>query len=119
MKSISKLTNSYLKCGICNKKLDNISTTYFSKFIQLPACENCKNQFSKEDLEIMLNMFLAYGGYFGQFSRETFSFKKYMKCLEIIQDSNSQKSEKIYVFLLHTALLHGIAPQQYFSELKF
>ncbi|MBD3214921.1 MAG: hypothetical protein GF311_20075 [Candidatus Lokiarchaeota archaeon] len=118
MKSVSKILKQNNICGICNNKIDNPMNTYTSKFIPIPACEECSRKYSDEDLEIMLNMFLAYGGYFGQFHQKHFSLKKSLDNMRQITRAGVERAEEMNILLLHTALLHGIPPHQYFSELE-
>lgn len=84
------------------------------------VCKNCLDNFSRKDLELMHNMFLAFGGYFGKHasSREN-SYRE----LEAIAKEYAQEGfgvEKIEsdVKNLHRAFLHGITPIQLIQGLR-
>ncbi len=36
-------------------------------------CRECRQKFSPDDVEMIVNLFFVFGGYFGQHSREDFS----------------------------------------------
>ena len=118
MKTFTQTFEPNLKCGICGNKITDRKSSYHSKFVPCSACERCRSTFSEKDIEIMLNMFLAYGGYFGQLSEKDFSLEEYMEKIGIEENLNSEETEELNVLILHALLLHGITPEQYFHLIK-
>jgi len=118
MKTFTQTLEPNLKCGICGNEIIDRKSSYHSKFIPCSACERCRSIFSEKDIEIMLNMFLAYGGYFGQLSEKHFSLESYWEKIGIKQNLKTEETEELKVLILHTLLLHGITLQKYFHLIK-
>ncbi len=83
-------------------------------------CDDCNKKFSERDIDLMINMFLAYGGFFGELKEKPFSVEESVKKV-----LGSLKEHKFFtdiqecnVRLLHQALLHGINPQEYIEKLQ-
>lgn len=84
------------------------------------VCIDCLEEFSDKDLELMHNMFTAFGGYFGKLgaSKE----ERYKKLEEIAasyekegkEDSNIESDVKT----MHRAFLFGISPVQLVQGLR-
>jgi len=68
----------------------------------------------------MLNLFLAYGGYFRKLKSVPFSLEDTLK--EIINDAGNKDGEfdfgEVNSRMIHKALLHGHSPQEYIDVLK-
>jgi len=84
------------------------------------VCKRCLDTFSLSDLELMHNMFVAFGGYFGKYasSRE----ESYQE-LKIIAREYSQSGRDVTriendVKNLHRAFTHGITPVQLVQGLR-
>ncbi|MHA2036235.1 MAG: hypothetical protein ACW98X_07365 [Promethearchaeota archaeon] len=108
-----------VKCGICRVEIVDRAQIYQAGINLGVICSACYQSFSTEDIEMMANMFIAYGGYFGMLKDSSFSF---LKTLENLLKKGLKKkevitSEQINVRLMHKALLHGISPQQYVQNL--
>ena len=60
-----KSTFSYVTCVLCqtNTKFDIRIKKIGNSFATL--CEECAKTFNDEEIELMHNMFTAFGGYFG------------------------------------------------------
>lgn len=119
-KSDKRLVHS-IRCGICHAEIINRAQIYQAGINLGVVCEGCYRQFSAEDLEMMANMFIAYGGYFGMLEDSNFSM---LKSLENILKNGLKKnrivnSEQINIILMHKALLHGISPEHYIQNLAF
>ena len=73
-------------------------------------CNTCREQFSDQEIDLMINMFIAFGGYFNQFN----SSKKIQKTIindmmrEYDQKEQGRGKAEYHVRALHRALLHGI-----------
>ncbi len=116
MHAVSKEDSKILKCGVCRANISDLSAGYQSEFLFIPICKKCRNKFSKDDIELILNLMIAYGGYFGKESSEKFSLKKYI--LNVISEKENMDSNEINMKLMHTALLHGISPKEYIKKLE-
>ena len=112
--------NTKLKCTICRTEIKDNSVVYQSKINYGIICGECYQKFSEEDIELMLVLFLTYGGYFGKLPKSEFSF---LDAIDEIHNSLhmkelSPKIKEINLRLLHKSLLHGLDPEQYQAQLK-
>jgi len=115
-----KITFSYIKCVLCrnnakmNVKIKKIGNSFGT------VCEDCTKSFSDEEIELMHNMFTAFGGYFGKMSNsKELSYSK----LEDIANDYKEENKDIDdvendVKTLHSAFLYGISPQKLVKGLK-
>ena len=109
-----------LKCTICRADIKDNSAIYQSKTNYGIVCDSCYQNFSEEDIELVLILFLSYGGYFGKLPKKQFSFHE---ALKEIQDSADVKEDSTQILeintrLLHRSLLHCLYPEQYQAQLK-
>lgn len=110
-----------ITCGICRVEIEKANQIYQVGPTYNIVCGDCYTQFSKEDLEMMRDIFMVYGGYFGMIKGSKFSL---LKILEDILTSTHGKgkminTDQINIELMHKALLHGISPEQYITKLAF
>jgi hypothetical protein len=63
-------------------------------------------------------MFLAYGGYFGKEPKENFSFNTLISQIDQIDTKQGNTVEIINIRMMHTALIHGLGPQEYLDYLE-
>ncbi|MFX0027115.1 MAG: hypothetical protein ACFE8M_11945 [Candidatus Hermodarchaeota archaeon] len=118
---IKKKTNlSAVQCRICNNDTKNQS-----KIVKLGSnygiiCSECSKMFSLEDIDLMYNMFIAFGGYFGKLKdRVTSTYKIITKLIKKYNmDNKDLKATEIDVKVLHKALLYGITPRQLIQGIK-
>lgn len=112
--------NANLKCGICHREITRGATIYQEGFHFGVVCTECYKKNSEEDLELMANMFFAYGGYFGKLKGSNFSIYKALK--EILDEFQVTKEsisvEEVNIKMMHRALLHGITPREFVEGLK-
>ena len=111
---------SYIKCVLCridtklDVKIKRIGNTFGT------VCEECAKAFSDEEIELMHNMFTAFGGYYGKMSNS--KELSYSKLEEIAKDYKEQYRDindvENDVKTLHSAFLYGISPQQLVKGLK-
>ena len=109
-----------LKCGICRNQI-GINVRIYQEGLNFGVvCPTCHENNSKEDIEFMANMFLAFGGYFGMLKKKRFSLVKTLETLinEVPIDNEFPTVGDINAKILHKALLHGINPQQYIDCLE-
>jgi len=115
-----KNTFSNIKCVLCRNdtkldvKIKKIGNTFGT------ICEECAKAFNDEEIELMNNMFTAYGGYYGQMSNsKELSYSKLEEIAkgykEQYRDINDIESD---IKTLHSAFLYGISPQQLVKGLK-
>ena len=107
-----------LKCGICRADIADKSFIYQSKSYGALVCLDCCNKFSKEDIELILDLFIAYGGYFGKLKPSDFSLVSILDKLEKKDGHVIGPFEKLTVIFFHNALLHGITPIEYINQLE-
>ena len=84
------------------------------------VCGDCLEAFSDKDLELMHNMFTAFGGYFGELGA---SKEEKYRILEEIANSYERESKKASnieadIKTTHRAFLSGISPVQLAQGLK-
>jgi len=113
-------TLSYIKCVLCridtklDAKIKRIGNTFGT------VCEECAKAFNDEEIELMHNMFTAFGGYYGKMSNS--KELSYSKLEEIAKDYKEQYRDindvENDVKTLHSAFLYGISPQQLVKGLK-
>ncbi len=109
-----------LKCGICRNQI-GINVRIYQEGLNFGVvCPTCHENNSKEDIELMANMFLAFGGYFGILKKKRLSLVKTLETLinEVPIDNEFPTVGDINVKLLHRVFLHGIIPQQYIAGLE-
>ena len=104
---------SLIRCFVCHSVITNLEGVYQSPSLYSIACHECKKSFSNADLEVMMNLFYLYGGYFGKKKRDKF-------CLETILDSIGNEIpiefdnfDKINQRVMHIAFLHGLSPSEF------
>jgi len=84
------------------------------------VCRDCLEEFSDKDLELMHNMFTAFGGYFGKLggSKEE-TYKRIEEIARSYEDQGkTAASVKNDVKTMHRAFLYGIPPVQLVQGLK-
>ncbi|MHA1242329.1 MAG: hypothetical protein ACTSQU_16335 [Promethearchaeota archaeon] len=84
------------------------------------VCEECAKAFNDDEIELMSNMFTAYGGYYGKMSNSKgLSYSKLEEIAkaykEQYRDINDVESD---IKTLYSAFLYGISPQQLVKGLK-
>ncbi len=116
----SKTNLPIVQCRICHN-----DTKKQSKIVKLGnnygiICSECSKMFSLEDIDLMHNMFTAFGGYFGML-KDTLS-STYKIITNLVKEYNIQekdlKATEVDVKVLHKALLYGITPRQLIQGVK-
>ncbi|MBA7543779.1 hypothetical protein ES705_36119 [subsurface metagenome] len=107
-----------VNCGICRREIIQEAAIFQEGLHFGVICSECYINNSEEDIELMSNMFLAFGGYFGMLRDPDYSIYEMLKDLvsKIHDNKNTMSSVEMKIRLFHTALLHGITPRE-FAEL--
>ena len=111
------LTQEAVRCGICRNNLKRGASIYQEGLTFGVVCEQCYKKNSQEDLELMANMFLAYGGYFGMLENSDFSLYNILKQIAS-KVENKENVEELHIKYMHQALLNGITPKQFVQGLR-
>ncbi|MFX0043334.1 MAG: hypothetical protein ACFE8L_10505 [Candidatus Hodarchaeota archaeon] len=109
-----------IKCSICQHEIKDKATFCQNGVNYGIVCVDCYQRFSPEDLELIANLFLAFGGYFGQFQRTEFSILRILKAIhkDLLPIYEENGIEELNIRMLHRALLHGISPEEYIDNLE-
>jgi hypothetical protein len=104
-----------IKCGICHKEIKYQAASFQEGLNIGVVCPECYINNSLEEIELISNMFLAFGGYFGMLKDPDFYIYEMFKDLvsKIHNNKNSASSVEMKIRLFHTALLHGITPREF------
>lgn len=81
-------------------------------------CKLCRNRFPEEDIEMIVNMFFACGGYFGKYDKSEFSIDNVI--VEFAEQLNAGNTtlHSQNIKMWHKVLTHGITPQEFLEELS-
>jgi hypothetical protein len=117
--SIKKSLGS-IKCNICKKEIKGNHRITKLAMNYAIICENCNDKFTSEELELISNIFTAFGGYFGQMEGDSKSVYHTIKRLSNMYQEVDKKIDlsAVDIKILHQALLHGISPSQIVQGLK-
>lgn len=116
----SHIIHEFVKCGICRNEIERGASIYQVGLTFGVVCENCYKNNSQEDLELMANLFMAYGGYFGMLKQKKFSVYKIIKNLmaQFQPGKNLDILIDLNIKMMHQALLYGVTPQELITGLK-
>ena len=107
-----------IKCSICRTDIKNLKAMYQYRVKLGVICSACRECFSEDDIEMIVNLFFAFGGYFGKFDKSEFSMDEAI--LEFAEELGVNKSpfhiQNIKIW--HKVLTHGITPQEFLKELS-
>ena len=106
-----------LECGICHSEIFSSASIYQEGFNFGVVCKQCYEKNSPEDLELMANMFLAYGGHFGKLQNPDFSLYKLLDQI-VSKVENKENVEELHIKYMHHALLNGVTPKQFIQGLR-
>ena len=114
------ITHEMVKCGICRNEIRRGASIYQEGLTFGVVCESCYKNNSQQDLELMANLFLAYGGYFGKLKQNKFSVYKTIKKLMAKFQPGKDLDTLIELNnkMMHQALLYGVTPQELIHGLK-
>ncbi len=81
-------------------------------------CKTCRERFSEDDIEMMVNIFFAWGGYFGEFDKSKFSMHKTILEFAEELDAGNSTFHLQNVKMWHKILTHGITPKEFLEKLS-
>jgi hypothetical protein len=111
------MISAQIRCAICRADIKGSTAIFQSSVNYGVICSRCMNLFNQEEIYIALNLFILYGGYFGQYKRNKFSVIDHL--IEIIEkEDNNYDFETTNMRLLHLALVHGITPKEFNHSLE-
>jgi len=115
-----KKSFSFVKCRICHKNANpEIVIKKMGNSFGV-ICKECARSFTDREIDLMHNMFSAFGGYFSKMSNSKEVTKSKFK--EIANDymkrDRNIKNVENEIITLHTAFLYGIRPQQLVKSIK-
>lgn len=105
---------SSVECAICrNKENADVRIKMLGRHFGV-VCRDCIEEFSDRELELMHNMFVAFGGHFGKLGG---SKEETYKSLEQIARSYKEEGKEAShiesdIKTMHQAFLYGITPIQ-------
>ena len=109
-----------VECAIC-KSCENpeVKIKRLGKSFGV-VCRDCLEEFSNEDLELMHNMFTAFGGYFGKFGASKEERYKKLEEIALSYEKEGKKTSNVGgdIKTMHRAFLCGISPVQLVQGLK-
>ncbi len=115
-----KKSFNFVKCRICHSNAHPEITIKKMGTSFGVICKKCSRSFTDRDIELMHNMFTAFGGYFSQLSNSKEVTNSKLK--EIARFYKNRKKNNGYlekeIQTLHSAFLYGIRPQQLVKNLK-
>ena len=113
----SKISNQ-IKCTICRSVIRDRHVMYQSSLKLGVICKFCRRRFSEDDIEMMVDLFFAFGGYFGQFDKSEFSMDDTI--MEFAEELGARNStfHTQHVIMWHKILTHGITPKEFLEELS-
>jgi hypothetical protein len=110
--------SSKVKCAICRSEIKDRHQMYQTHLSFGVVCRECFKRFSQEDIEMIANLFLAYGGYFGQYERDALSIEsliiKFAQKINLGTETLASTNIKMW----HEVLTHGITPKEFLTALK-
>jgi hypothetical protein len=107
-----------IKCAICHTDIKDRHQMYQTSFSLGLVCKECRKRFSREDIEMISNLFLAYGGYFGQKNRDNLSIDDLIIKFAHRIDMGEETLTSTNIKMWHEILTHGITPKEFLRVLK-
>lgn len=115
-----KKSFSFVKCRICRRNANPEITIKKMGTSFGVICKECSRSFTDREIELMHNMFTAFGGYFSQMSNSKEITSSKLK--KIANDYKKRNKNNVIIKneikTLHSAFLFGIKPQQLVKSLK-
>ena len=110
--------SSKLKCSICRTDIKDRNKIYQSNLKLGIICAMCKQRFTDEEIEMIMDMFFAFGEYFGARDRSEFSIKDIIIEFAIDLNEGNANFHTQNIKMWHKVLTHGITPREFLEELS-
>ena len=110
--------SSKLKCSICRADIKDRHKIYQSSLKLGIICYICRQRFSDEDIEMIINMFFAFGEYFGAHDRTKFSINDIILEFALNLDEGKVNFHSQNIKMWHKVLTYGITPKEFLEELS-
>ena len=107
-----------VRCAICHAEIKDRHRIYQTRLSFGVVCKGCVKRFSKEDIEMIANLFLAYGGYFGQYGRDSLSIENLIIRFAQKIDLGTETLTSTNIKMWHEILIHGFTPKEFLQALK-
>jgi hypothetical protein len=116
IKSPNNPPSSQIKCSICRANIKYRHEMYQVKYNLGVICKDCQKRFPEEDIEMITNIFLIYGGYFGQLKDQAQSISDLISDFtdDLLLGKNFQE---LNIKLWHKVLLNGFTPKEFIDRL--
>ena len=110
--------SSKLKCSICRADIKDRHKVYQSSLKLGIICNMCRQRFSDEDIEMIVNMFFAFGEYFGARDKSEFSINDIILEFAINLDGGKVNFHSQNIKMWHKVLTYGITPKEFLNKLS-
>ena len=110
--------SSGIKCSICRADIKERHKMYQTSLKLGVICRSCRKLFPEEDIEMIVNIFFAYGGYFGKYDKSEFSIDDVIVEFAEQLSLDNSKFHSQNVKMWHKVLIHGITPKEFLEELS-
>jgi hypothetical protein len=109
-----------VKCKLCQNKVKKTSQIVKLGTNYGVICNDCAEEFSPIDRDLIYNMFIAFGGYYGKLRTPTTNNYKIIKSLSSQHQITKREINiaSLDVRVLHKAFLYGISPSQVVQGLR-
>ena len=111
------ITNE-IKCSICRADIKDHHKVYQSSLNLGIICNMCRQRFSDEDIEMIINIFFAFGEFFGARDRSKFSIENIILEFAKNLDEGKVNFHSQNIRMWHKVLTHGITPKEFLKELS-
>jgi len=93
---------------MCHSEINDLKSSYQTKYTKSIACESCVKKYGKKDVEILADLFLMYGGYEEKLKNNGESFDAVLDSLVNKLSKTTGDIDQIFTMTLHHFLLHGV-----------
>jgi len=107
-----------IKCSICRADIKERHKMYQTSLKLGVVCRSCRKLFSDEDIEMIVNIFFVFGGYFGKFDKSKFSIDDVIVEFAEQLETKEINLHSANVKMWHKVLTHGITPKEFLEELS-
>ena len=117
MNSLKTSITNGIKCSICRADIKDRHKMYQTSLKLGVICKSCRKLFSDEDIEMIVNIFFAFGGFFGKFDKSNFSIGEVIEEFADQLETRELNLHSANIKMWHNVLTHGITPQEFLQEL--